>query len=58
LQPGQSVDMPVVFYVDPDLADDEDLTQLKTITLSYTFYPASKDRLSSGTAESSADRVN
>jgi cytochrome c oxidase assembly protein subunit 11 len=58
LQPGQSVDMPVVFYVDPDLADDEDLTQLKAITLSYTFYPASKDRLSGGTAESSADRVN
>jgi cytochrome c oxidase assembly protein subunit 11 len=58
LQPGQSVDMPVVFYVDADMAADEDLTQLKTITLSYTFYPASKDRLSSGTAVPSADRVN
>jgi len=58
LQPGQSVDMPVVFYVDADMAADEDLTQLETITLSYTFYPASKDRLSSGTAVPSADRVN
>lgn len=58
LQPGQSVDMPVVFYVDPGIADDEDLAQLKTITLSYTFYPASKDKLSRGLAERSADRVN
>jgi cytochrome c oxidase assembly protein Cox11 len=35
-----------------------DLTQLKTITLSYTFYPAAKDKLSGGSAVSSADRVN
>jgi cytochrome c oxidase assembly protein subunit 11 len=58
LQPGQGVDMPVVFYVDPGIAADKDLTQLKTITLSYTFYPASKDKLSRGPAEPSADRVN
>jgi cytochrome c oxidase assembly protein subunit 11 len=58
LQPGQSVDMPVVFYVDPGIAADEDLTELRTITLSYTFYPASNDKLSRGLAEPSADRVN
>ena len=51
LQPRQSVDMPVVFYVDPKIAADEDLAQLKTITLSYTFYPASKDKLSGGPAD-------
>jgi cytochrome c oxidase assembly protein subunit 11 len=58
LEPGQGVDMPVVFYVDPGLAADKDLTQLKTITLSYTFYPASKEKLSRGPAEPSADPVN
>jgi cytochrome c oxidase assembly protein subunit 11 len=51
LQPRQSVDMPVVFYVDPKIAGDEDLAQLKTITLSYTFYPASEDKLSGGPAD-------
>ena len=38
LKPGESVDMPVAFFIDPDIAKDEDLRSLKTITLSYTFY--------------------
>jgi cytochrome c oxidase assembly protein subunit 11 len=39
LQPGESVDMPVMFYIDPDIVDDSDVAKLGTITLSYTFYP-------------------
>jgi cytochrome c oxidase assembly protein subunit 11 len=31
--------MPVVFYVDPSIANDHDNDTLNTITLSYTFYP-------------------
>ncbi|MAW87400.1 MAG: cytochrome c oxidase assembly protein [Phyllobacteriaceae bacterium] len=39
LKPGESLDMPVVFYVDPDIVDQPELKDLRTITLSYTFFP-------------------
>jgi len=44
LKPGEKLDMPVVFYVDPEIVDVPELKNLKTITLSYTFYPIEKDR--------------
>ena len=39
MAPGETRQMPVVFYVDPSVAKDSDNDGLNTITLSYTFYP-------------------
>jgi cytochrome c oxidase assembly protein subunit 11 len=38
LQPGETVTMPVSFFVEPEILDDADARFVKTITLSYTFH--------------------
>jgi cytochrome c oxidase assembly protein subunit 11 len=38
LRPGESADMPVSFFIDPEIADDPSLDDVGTITLSYTFF--------------------
>jgi len=40
LKPGEAIDAPVVFFVDPDIVKEADLATLDTITLSYTFFPS------------------
>ena len=40
IQAGQTVEMPVLYFVDPKYADDPDTKGKGEVTLSYTFYPA------------------
>jgi len=49
LQPGEAVDMPVTYYVDPAILDDQTARRISEITLSYTFYPV--DRQASAPVE-------
>ena len=44
LQPGEKVDMGVSFFVDPEIINDHDLDDVKTITLSYSFYRKDDDK--------------
>ena len=40
LNPGETVHMPVSFFIDPAIAEDENLADVTTVTLSYTFFQA------------------
>ena len=42
LKAGERRDMPVAFFVDPEIVKDPDLKGLQSITLSYTFFPVRK----------------
>jgi cytochrome c oxidase assembly protein subunit 11 len=40
LQPGESMEAPVVFYIDPDIEQNRDMRNVAAMTLSYTYFPS------------------
>ncbi|MBK1870468.1 cytochrome c oxidase assembly protein [Taklimakanibacter albus] len=58
LKPGQTVEMPVSFFIDPAIVDDRGLDKINTITLSYTFYPADEPSNVSSTEKKPSTDTN
>ena len=52
LAPGESAEMPIVFFVDPEMLDDTDAKNIRTITLSYTFFRQTSDEEAIASARS------
>lgn len=50
LEPGQTIDMPVVFYLDPALEKDETMRNVAGVTLSYTFIAKKQTKQKSAAA--------
>jgi cytochrome c oxidase assembly protein subunit 11 len=55
LQPGQEVIMPVLYYVDPAILEDDVIADLEQITLSYTFHRAKEPVVSALDRSNSSD---
>ena len=54
LAPGEKMEMPVVFFLDPGLESDETMRQVDAVTLSYTFYATRKTLPASAAAPAPA----
>lgn len=57
IQPGQTIEFPVVYFVDPQYVDDPDTKGKGEITLSYTFFPAVEDGPRQKQAVSTTPRI-
>jgi cytochrome c oxidase assembly protein subunit 11 len=57
LAPGQQVDMPLSFWVDPRLAEDPNTREVRTITVHYSFFRSLSDAERAGALASAGEHV-
>jgi cytochrome c oxidase assembly protein subunit 11 len=57
LEPGQSVDMPLSFWVDPKIAQDPNTSGIRTITVAYSFFRSLEDAARGGALASAGPHV-
>ncbi len=57
LAPGQEMQFPLSFWVDPAIADDPDTRDVHTITLSYTFFRSLDDAARNGGLDKAGPHV-
>lgn len=57
LQPHQTIEFPMVYFIDPGFADDFETKGTSEVTLSYTFYPAAKQAPSAQSAAVPQDKL-
>ncbi|MGH6760456.1 MAG: cytochrome c oxidase assembly protein [Phyllobacterium sp.] len=57
LKPGETMEMPVVFFVDPDIVNSPELKGVNTITLSYTFFPIDSPKPVAATDKAVTDKT-
>jgi cytochrome c oxidase assembly protein subunit 11 len=57
LQPGESMELPVIFYVDPALATDRNVDEVTEVTLSYTFFAAGDKAIQASQGDLTASPV-
>ncbi|PWS37865.1 cytochrome c oxidase assembly protein [Falsiroseomonas bella] len=57
LEPGQQVDMPLAFWVDPRIAEDPNTRGIRTITVNYTFHRSLHDAERSGALANAGPHV-
>jgi cytochrome c oxidase assembly protein subunit 11 len=56
LKPGEALEMPVSFFIDPAVLNDRDAKTVRDMTLSYTFFKVSKP--ASAAAETAPNRAD
>jgi cytochrome c oxidase assembly protein subunit 11 len=58
LAPGESAELPVSFYIDPEIVEDRNLDDVGTITLSYTFFKRAERPVEASVRVSAAPPVD